>query len=38
MRIKVYPGPFETAGILDENGYALVHEGTTAGELLKELA
>jgi hypothetical protein len=37
MRVKVYPGPFETADILDENGYAVVDEGTTAGQLLKTL-
>jgi molybdopterin converting factor small subunit len=37
IRVKVYSGTFSTSGIVDEDGYALVEEDTTVGEILKRL-
>lgn len=37
IKVKVYPGPLSASDILDEDGYALVEEGTTVGDLLKKL-
>ncbi len=37
IKIKVYPGPLSTSEFLDEDGYALVVEGTTVGDLLTKL-
>ncbi len=38
IKIRVYPGPLCTSDFLDEDGCALVEEGTTVGDLLKKLA
>ncbi len=38
IKVRVYPGPLCTSEFLDEDGYALVEEGTTVGDLLKKLA
>jgi len=37
IKVKVYSGTFSTSDIVDEDGYALVEEDTTVGELLERL-
>ncbi len=38
IKVRVYPGPLCSSDFLDEEGYALIEEGTTVGDLLKKLA
>ncbi len=37
IKIKVYPGLLCKADALDEDGFILVEEGTTVGDLLKRI-
>ncbi len=37
IKIKVYPGPLCTADRLDEDGFILVEDGTTVGDLLRQI-
>ncbi len=37
IKVRVYPGPFGKRGLLDDDGFILMPEDTTVGDLLKTM-